>query len=443
MHPAWFVWIAGALVWILGFAAPIQPAPTMIPPGSLGIAVSGQMSGYMTPCGCSKPMIGGLARRANYLASLGKSLVKVENGDLTKALGRQDEIKAETIAEILNLMGYDALNLGERDFALGMDKLKQLQERFKGAVLSANAHGPDGKPIFGDVALVEPEIEGKKVRVAIVGVLADEFAGQVKQDCPEVDLKPAEATIEALKAKFEIAPVRVLLFHGPRAPAEGLAKRFPEFQVVVSTHDLDDPIQPAPRVGDVQLLSPGKDGKHIQLAVLDPKADWHVDQVQTRALSPELGENDAVISMFAIYGERVAGEGLLARVPKLPSPNGDAFAGSDACASCHAEETRIWKSSRHAQAMVTLIEAKHDRDPECVGCHVVGLETIGGYVGHQETPHLKDVGCESCHGPAAKHVEDPMVKTTPAGGEKSCMSCHVPNHSPKFDYKTYWDMIKH
>src|SRR5829696_296079 len=34
------------------------------------IFYTGEQRGYLEPCGCSKPMIGGIARRARYLANL-------------------------------------------------------------------------------------------------------------------------------------------------------------------------------------------------------------------------------------------------------------------------------------------------------------------------------------------------------------------------------------
>jgi hypothetical protein len=110
---------------------------------------------------------------------------------------------------------------------------------------------------------------------------------------------------------------------------------------------------------------------------------------------------------------------------------------------CHAEDYRIWQRTAHAKAMQTLIDEKHDKDPECVVCHVVGLEFEGGFQSMQKTPTLKDVGCESCHGPARKHVQDPENHRLGKAGEKSCMSCHVPAHSPGFDFETYWKKIEH
>src|SRR5262245_11263227 len=74
------------------------------PEDAVTVVFSTEQNGYLTPCGCSKPMLGGLPRRAGFLHQLpaGARPVHVENGDLTEAGGRQDELKAETLVEMLN-----------------------------------------------------------------------------------------------------------------------------------------------------------------------------------------------------------------------------------------------------------------------------------------------------------------------------------------------------
>jgi hypothetical protein len=78
-----------------------------------------------------------------------------------------------------------------------------------------------------------------------------------------------------------------------------------------------------------------------------------------------------------------------------------------------------------------------------VGCHVVGLGSQSGFRSLAATPRLKDVGCESCHGPAAAHSQDPAAHKLPPVTAETCRTCHVAEHSPHFDFATFWPKIRH
>lgn len=122
------------------------------------------------------------------------------------------------------------------------------------------------------------------------------------------------------------------------------------------------------------------------------------------------------------------------------------YVGVSACASCHSKAVEIWNSTKHSHAYQTLIDKKRTSDPECVSCHVVGFTEKGGFVSQEKSPHLTDVQCEACHGARKDHILNPSVKSVAAvehSAKKSCIGCHTPPHSPGFDAKKYWGIIKH
>src|SRR5262245_12033845 len=87
----------------------------------LAIAVTGQMYGYLQPCGCSQPQYGGLARRYNFLQSLrdkGWPVVAVDLGDISPRGGPQALLKYETAMTALGLMKYSAMGLGKNEIYL-------------------------------------------------------------------------------------------------------------------------------------------------------------------------------------------------------------------------------------------------------------------------------------------------------------------------------------
>jgi hypothetical protein len=460
----WLLPLAGliALLMLERLGFPSQSGGNLPAAGSgLLITFSSEINGYLTPCGCSKPMVGGIPRRATLLKQLAKThtLVNLENGDLTKASGRQDELKAETLIDMLNQMGYDALNLGEYDFKLGLAYLQALQQRFQGKMLCGNVVDGGGKPLFDAFTRVEKRHEGRTVRLLIVGLISEQYAPIIRQYAPEVQVIPATQKLEELREQMGgTVDLRILLWHGNQQEAEQIARQHPDFDLIIYAHGGDGPLQPK-QVGKTRLVFSGTDAKFVGLAYLQRSAGdaasslnggdgstatpYTIARVEHVRLTEDFKDDPEAIQIKLGYLARVDAEALLLQMPRRPTLNGDTFAGSRACRPCHSDDYRIWERSKHAKAMQTLVDEKHDKDPECVVCHVVGLEFESGFVSMEKTPHLKDVGCESCHGPARKHVQDPLNNKLGKAGEGSCMQCHVPAHSPNFDFQTYWKQIEH
>ena len=131
-------------------------------------------------------------------------------------------------------------------------------------------------------------------------------------------------------------------------------------------------------------------------------------------------------------------------VPMLLDREG--FSGNDACAVCHQAETATWLFTEHAFAFDTLVARASDRDPKCIGCHVVGFGERGGYSETLRQKHFENVGCESCHGRGGGHLEP-----KPKGGaakaavdyRAACERCHDAKHSLGFDYATFLPKVSH
>jgi hypothetical protein len=109
-----------------------------------------------------------------------------------------------------------------------------------------------------------------------------------------------------------------------------------------------------------------------------------------------------------------------------PSPQ---YAGSRACLECHSPMVNTVTHTRHSGASASaLFAAQGGRtDPSCLPCHSVGFGLPTGFVGEFTTPHLANVQCENCHGPAAVHAanpEDPVTKPRVELSAMLCGGCH-------------------
>jgi thiol-disulfide isomerase/thioredoxin len=113
-----------------------------------------------------------------------------------------------------------------------------------------------------------------------------------------------------------------------------------------------------------------------------------------------------------------------------------AYYGVSVCASCHLQEAEAWSLSHHSVAMRTLVKHEKHEDPECIGCHVTGHETAGGW-DPTTREHLVDVGCESCHGPGGPHDGE---RSEP---KDACEGCHDAKHSIAFAYDKGLPLLDH
>jgi hypothetical protein len=171
-----------------------------------------------------------------------------------------------------------------------------------------------------------------------------------------------------------------------------------------------------------------------------PKASWFtLEQVR---ITKKLACDPEVDALKAAY-DRAAGEANVkagAGVKPPPPPKGTAgYAGIEACEDCHAEAVEFWKTTRHAQAWETLDERGKQFDFDCIGCHVTGWDRPGGAnIGFNEP--LRDVQCETCHGPASIHLAKdgaPGTITRAPAPELCAGQCHTKEHSDTFQLEAY------
>ena len=117
------------------------------------------------------------------------------------------------------------------------------------------------------------------------------------------------------------------------------------------------------------------------------------------------------------------------------------YIGAKACSDCHDEQyasfqkySKKWKSYASITKMKRGLTQAELQD--CYSCHTTGYGKAGGFISEQETPELKNAGCEVCHGPGSLHAqsEDPDdIKGSLS--IKDCESCHNEERIGAFNYK--------
>src|SRR6185436_10037606 len=87
----------------------------------------------------------------------------------------------------------------------------------------------------------------------------------------------------------------------------------------------------------------------------------------------------------------------------VPKKGEAGFVGNGPCLDCHKEAFPVWKASKHAHGLATLVEKGKQYHLDCIGCHVTGWQRTGGVCRIDKTAGREGIGCESCHGPGAVH----------------------------------------
>jgi 5'-nucleotidase/UDP-sugar diphosphatase len=121
-------------------------------------------------------------------------------------LAQQTQGKA--IVEAMNLLGYDAMVLGDQDFGLGLDVLRQRMEEAKFPILSANVMIAETNQLFATPYVIK-EIGDHKV--AIIGLTNQEATQAVRGAV--VVLDPLETLQDLMVKVSKEADLIIVLSH--------------------------------------------------------------------------------------------------------------------------------------------------------------------------------------------------------------------------------------
>jgi len=129
------------------------------------------------------------------------------------------------------------------------------------------------------------------------------------------------------------------------------------------------------------------------------------------------------------------------RPVSVRADSGMDYVGSKACQECHElEYSNFMKYAKKAHSYESILSMKKGLTQaefrKCFECHTTGFGNATGFRSQDETPHLKNAGCEVCHGPGSVHAEseDPEdIKGSLTA--KDCECCHNSERVAAFDYK--------
>lgn len=117
------------------------------------------------------------------------------------------------------------------------------------------------------------------------------------------------------------------------------------------------------------------------------------------------------------------------------------YVGSAACGGCHPDEyNNFMKHAKKSKSFESIERVKKGLTEEelkgCYSCHTTGYGKKGGFESPEKTPHLKDAGCEVCHGPGGTHVKSMSRQDIKTRMKiEDCEGCHTTERISAFRYK--------
>jgi len=373
--------------------------------------------GVLVACGCPSNPSGGLAKRQGLIHEYRRTRRHVLLVDAGNLMPYHDHpVKVEYLARALARARYDAIGLGEAEFLLGLQRLRDLRGRYGLPLVCANVRTAGGQ------AVVPPHVVRRVagMRVGIFAVIADRAWGFPRREWREgLTVEPPLAAARREARALAGCDVVVALAHQPLEESAELARQVEGLDLVVAgrAHRL---LRTPRRIGGTLLVAPGPAGRVLGARV--PDAPWMMDMywkyVEQSNNSPPPDWNQTPI-------------------PPRYEP-------AEACTECHKPEYEHWRTTGHAHAYDSVRRAGRHRDPECLLCHTMGLGRKGGFVSMDKTPALGRVTCQACHVVTADHEEKGVVPDPRMSiSSRLCMSCHGPVQSPDFDYFQYKPKILH
>jgi len=407
--------------------------------------------GVLAACGCPSNPSGGLAKRESLVEAFRRTrpaVLLVDAGDLMPP--KPSPVKEKYLAMAAARGGYDAIALGDQEFVLGVQRLRELKRDYHLPFICSNVCDASGRPVFpAETIWIVPNVNrwGAPVKVGIFALLADRAFG-----FPPLEWRTGltvEPPVEAARREVEFltkagCDLIVALAHQDLEDSRALAAAVPGIDIIVCGHD-PRVLPKGERVGKTLLVSTGETGRIMGALALapppQPEGRPQVSLTMTE-LSAQVPDDPAVMDLYWKY---------VKEAKDRPPPDWDltpippVYDTAEACGKCHEAEFKSWSKTRHARAFESIRKTGRQDDPECILCHTLGYGRKGGFVSISQTPAFGRVTCQACHIVAADHGDkkikapDPMIYIN----SRLCMSCHGPVQSPEFDYFTYKPRIVH
>ena len=299
-------------------AGPAAPGRPAAPPLRLTILFFNDLHGHLmpqqiTPEGGRPTEIGGIARIAGLVKKIeaenqkaGARTLLLVAGDVLQGTPMSTVFRGKPDIEAFNLMGVDAMTVGNHEFDFGLDNFLALKKLARFPIISSNIVWKDTGKLLNRPSVSFP-LTGR-FRLTVIGATTRELLTTTKpENVQRLDVLDPATTVKAEYERAKKSGPVLLLSHGRFQTDSEVARAAPGLAAIIGGHD-QILFDPAREVGPVRIFQAFEKGKFLGRLDLDIDpatgkaaiADWTY-----LPITAELPADPAVEKLVLSYYQRL------------------------------------------------------------------------------------------------------------------------------------------
>ncbi|MFH1676130.1 MAG: multiheme c-type cytochrome, partial [bacterium] len=382
-------------------------------PEHLRIIFTSDTQGNFTPCGCAGGPRGGLERRSTAIKEAIESapgqVIVLDTGNFsTGMLTDLERLKAEYVANAMDMIGYDAVNVGHMDALRPREGV--LTYNHPQCPLTSGAFTYENKE-SGERQFSYPSniiLERDKFRIGIIGHLLDNYDPKSFGLDNNYIEDPRQLSELINRTYMQDNAGMVILITDLSALADQtgfMTVRYNLASIIIAGASAEPDFTVEKKSGEIEhpIVIPRAASWGRSLGILDLELNriggitgYSLRYVD---LNDKIEKDPLLAQLTGEYMEKIN-----AKPTGLPELKQSGFIGPIACKSCHESEYEQWSKTKHATAWKALEDSGRIEEAACTPCHSTGF-TGSESVPYQMIAHdFRNVSCEACHGAGEAHM---------------------------------------
>ncbi len=277
--------------------------PCFAEPKKLTIVFTGDSRGELENCHCPKDDFGGLERRANCINDVRKDtdeILLLDVGDVLPLFNPEFTRKTITYNAFISLkamdmMGYDAMNVGESDLILGEKFLQEKSRNLKFPLISSNIAYKSKNELFFKPYIIKTMKNG--LRVGIIGVTNERYIINSKNLDVTSNREMVTRSVQAIRSHVDLV---IVLGHIGVPYSMDLANAVSGIDVILSGHWDTETQEPA-KVGNTIIMPSGYHARKVGRLDLEIESEGGVSSYEWQSVSlDEKYEGDSFIKKLVL-----------------------------------------------------------------------------------------------------------------------------------------------